>query len=119
MSITAWVETTAPLPKISALDLRPSTVEMDVYEQETLDFINSVRRDLAMLPIRELPQGTPGNAGDCVIARGLGGTLRAARVGYGVANVDGPQGRTYVLPAHVAGFVDRFDHGDYPRLVAS
>lgn len=117
MSITAWVETSAPLPKISALDLRPSTVEMDVYEQETLDFINSVRRDLAMLPIRELPQGTPGNAGDCVIARGLGGYLYMARVNYGTARV-GFSGMTYAMPPAVAAFVDRFDHGDYPRLVA-
>jgi len=110
--------TTVELPKIRQLDLRPPMRQYDQDALDTLEFINSVRADLDMLPIKELPKGRPSASHDCVIARALTEDgYMASATGTGTAVVREDTVRMWQTPETVGRFISRFDEGAYPFLV--
>lgn len=94
-----------------------------------LEFVNQCRLDLGLPVIDRLPKGIPGQAGSCAIARGLrqdtpyGAIVTSGKVWLTATSQQHPSFfsafRSYSVPIHVYGFIEHFDKGHYPDLIAS
>jgi hypothetical protein len=98
------------------------------YKLATLEWVNTIRADVGLPLLAELPQGNPCSGRNCPVARGLSGvtatgveiTSYVSTAAYEV----GPRGpgryeRRGRLGPWVHEFVHAFDHGYYPELRAA
>ncbi len=76
-------------------------------------YVNRLRAKHGLgAPLEDLPKGRPAKTGSCPLAKALGPN----------AQVDGAFAEVGVecvrLPRYVGDFVERFDDGKYPDLIA-
>jgi hypothetical protein len=77
-----------------------------------LAYVNDLREQLGKPPLAELPPGAQCSASRCPIAKALG--EKDAHVGLRIR-----AGAVYVAPPeYVCAWIDRFDEGKYPELIA-
>ena len=98
--------------------MKTTITKRDKFQYAAIRFVNRVRRDLGLAPIAALRRGKTGKPWSCPITNSVkAGTRKSLEVSTGTDDLT-VNGSKYVLPTLVESFVDRFDEGLYPPLVA-
>lgn len=104
--------------------MKTTATKRDKFQYATIRFVNRVRRDLGLKPIEKLRRGKIGKPWACPITNSVKGGRSWLEVSTGADSLAVNDfrklivGSHYVLPTLVESFVDRFDEGLYPTLVA-
>ncbi len=94
---------------------------MDMYEKEALNYVNEIRVREGCPPLEELCSGLQRDSARCPIARSLEDCV-ASPAAYGTFIRYWTRRGELIrrgTPMIVAHFINRFDGGWYPDLVAS
>jgi len=79
--------------------------------QRTLAFINRMRREKGLRPLKRLPKGDQVDSVSCPVARGIQGFVYSET--YKARRMDDE----LPLPQYVQQFVSAFDDGRIPELI--
>lgn len=88
-------------------------------EQRVLAYVNRLRDQLGLKPLKRLPEGEPEERMKCPIARALAVGGLAADVGPELICVFAQTGRALLEvepPKYVADWINAFDNGRFPHL---
>jgi hypothetical protein len=98
--------------------MNPTDDRIDAAKADALKFANRVRCDLGRKEVDHLERGKPGSDCRCPIAatidKGETPTVRVGRIKTKILT----SRRDYDHEVSVRSFVDYFDHGFYPELLA-
>lgn len=94
---------------------------------DVLAWVNEERQKLGAAPLNKLPDGKPGSTYQCVLARAFAGPMSCGMEYYlneqkTIRRVTVLHGNNVVHiyePPHVVEFVNRFDAGKIPELIAA
>lgn len=85
-----------------------------VRKQKALEWVNALRTEWGHPALPELPKGRIGKAMDCVVARALPGSVSVRSM----VTTFGDLRASVQIPVDVKWFIEAFDKGYYPELVA-
>lgn len=89
---------------------------MDKATKDTLAWINDLRMTWHLgAPLTAMPRGRQRSASHCPVAEALGsGWATVATISFNAQGIT----KHRVTPGSVAEFINRFDRGRYPELIA-